>query len=370
MNASSTSLVSGFGRAKYFALAALIVAAGLFAFSSSAKAEVSQIKVDNGKINLGILFQDATIIPAPVPGLGGNTSGTGTIDVDVDGTTATVGAADFKMPIVEVPNPTAPGEFVPIATAVPSGMEGTFDAATGKLELTAPVLAINVITGANGMCSIAPTNVKFTTDTNALTPGVPFTNGLTGDGALSTYWTDLPNGTEVGPDGDCSKVNPIIHDVGSLWFSSGIANPPSCTENENGNWPDCTPKPCPDDKVGPGMPDCQDKPADPQANITKVAITPAKKAVKAGKKLKLTVKVTNKGDAAKTVTVKLKSSNKKVKVTKTVKIKVAAGKTASKKVTVSANKKAKGKARITAKAEGKTGKSVLTVKKAKKKKRK
>lgn len=377
MNASSTSLASGFGRAKIFALAALVVAAGVFAFAGAAKAETSQIVVDNGKLNLGVLFTNKTIIPAEVPGpldpVMPNTSPNGTIDVDVNGTAATVGAGDFKMPIFGVPNPTNPSQTVPIQTAVPAGLEGTFDAATGKLELSG-ALAINVITGANGsgaeVCSIQVPSVTFSTEPNTVTPGRAFTSGLTGDGAIAATWEDLPNGVEVN-GGDCSTVNSIIHDVGSIWFSHGIANPdpvPTCAEDETGTWPNCVKKtPCPEGTTGDYEPNCTPI-ADP-AKITKVAIAPKKKTVKAGKKLKLTVKVTNKGGTAKTVTVKLKSSNKKVKVAKKVKIKVGAGKTVGKKVTVNVTKKAKGKAKITAKAEGKTGKSTLTVKKAKKKRK-
>ena len=108
------------------------------------------------------------------------------------------------------------------------------------------------------------------------------------------------------------------------------------------------------------------------AKISKVQVLPKKKTLKAGKKTKLTVKVTNSGGtAAKNVKVSLKSSNKRVKVKKSVVIKnVPAGKTVSVKVTVTAKSKAKGKAKVTASAKGKKGSSTLKIKAKKKKHRK
>lgn len=388
MNASSTSLVSGFGRAKFFVLAALVVVAGVFAFANTAKAaDPFEITVDNGKLNLGVLFTNKDVIPAEVPGpmpLRPNAGPSGTISGEVDGTTATVAKEDFAFPTFSVPNPTNPSQAVPIFIEASDDLSGTWDSASGKLELTGPI-KINVITGANTdpgdnpdgypipsmqICSIDAGVQTFSTEPNAITPGVPFEAGLAGNGAVSTTWDDLPNGVEVF-GGDCSTVNSIIHDVGSLWFSNGIATPPpppSCGEYEQGNWPNCQPIPCPAGTTGTNEPDCVKIP-DKKANITKVVIAPKKKTVKAGKKFKINVKVTNKGNAATTVTVKLKSNNKRVKIAKQVKIRVGAGKTAGKKVTVNVTKKAKGKARITATANRKTGKSVVTVKKAKKKKK-
>jgi len=107
----------------------------------------------------------------------------------------------------------------------------------------------------------------------------------------------------------------------------------------------------------------------PKANISKVRVTPKKKSLKAGKKTKLTVQVTNSGGAAATnVKVKLKSSNKRVKVKKTIVIKrIAAGKTAKVKITVSAKRRAKGKAKVTATVGKRKGVATVKVKPAKKK---
>ena len=63
-------------------------------------------------------------------------------------------------------------------------------------------------------------------------------------------------------------------------------------------------------------------PADRRPKISKVKITPKKKKLKAGKKTKLTVAVTNSGNAAKkNAKLYVKSSNKRVKVRKKINIK-------------------------------------------------
>ncbi|MDQ2621997.1 MAG: hypothetical protein M3Y45_03055, partial [Actinomycetota bacterium] len=304
MNASSTSLASGFGRAKIFALAALVVVAGVFAFANSAKAaDPFEITVDNGKLNLGVLFTNKDVIPADTEGGGPmplrpNLSPNGTISGEVDGSTVTVAKADFALPTFGVPNPTNPSQTVPIFLDPTGDLTGTWDSASGKLELTG-AFTINVATGANvdptnnpngypipsmQLCTIDAGTMTFSTEPNAITPGVPFSSGLAGTGAISTTWDDLPNGVEIN-GGDCSTVNSIIHDVGSMWFSNGIATPPAppaCGEYETGTPPNCVPIPCPAGTTGTNEPDCV--PVVKQAKITKVAIAPKKKTVKAGKK--------------------------------------------------------------------------------------
>lgn len=111
-------------------------------------------------------------------------------------------------------------------------------------------------------------------------------------------------------------------------------------------------------KVDPG------KPA-----ISSVKVSPAKKTVKAGKAVTLTVKVTNGGDAAASgVSVCASGPAKKVTVPGCKTVNVAAGATASVKLKVKAAKKAKGKAtvKVTAKsaaAGSKSASSKLTIKK-------
>ncbi|MBK5232497.1 MAG: metallophosphoesterase [Thermoleophilia bacterium] len=104
------------------------------------------------------------------------------------------------------------------------------------------------------------------------------------------------------------------------------------------------------------------------AKISKVKISPKKKTLKAGKKTKLTVKVTNSGTAAKkNAKLFVKSSNERVKVRKKITIKsIGARKTVKIKITVRAKSRARGKAKITASVSGKKGSAILKIKAKKK----
>ncbi|HTU15548.1 MAG TPA: glycerophosphodiester phosphodiesterase family protein [Solirubrobacterales bacterium] len=138
-----------------------------------------------------------------------------------------------------------------------------------------------------------------------------------------------------------------------------------CPEGQEGIAPDnCKPIPCPPGTVGTS-PNCEPHP-DPATTVSKVAITPAKGKIRAGKKTKLTIKVNAKIGLDGAPRVTLKSSNRQVKLPKTIKF-AKASSTMKKTITVTATKKAKGKAKITASSGGKKGTATLTVKKAKKK---
>lgn len=97
------------------------------------------------------------------------------------------------------------------------------------------------------------------------------------------------------------------------------------------------------------------------ARITKVK-SARKAKVKRGKKVKVAVKVTNKGGKAFKGKLTAKSSNKQVKA-KAVKLNVKPGKTQTVKVTVKAGKKAKGKAKITFAAGGRKSVTTVTIRK-------
>ncbi|MGK2931415.1 MAG: CARDB domain-containing protein, partial [Solirubrobacterales bacterium] len=108
------------------------------------------------------------------------------------------------------------------------------------------------------------------------------------------------------------------------------------------------------------------------AKIGKVKITPKKKTLRAGKKTKLTIRVTNSGGTAKkNAKLYLKSSNKRVKLAKKkILIKsIGPGKTVKVTVTIRAKSKAKGKAKITANVSGKKGTANVKIKAKKKKKK-
>lgn len=89
--------------------------------------------------------------------------------------------------------------------------------------------------------------------------------------------------------------------------------------------------------------------------VNKVTVAPKKRNLKAGKKFKLVVKVTNFITAtadAKNVKVTVKSSNKRVKVKNAVIKKITPGGTATVKIPVRALRTARGKSKITVTAAG------------------
>ncbi len=356
------------GRAKALLLALLFALVGSLAITDMSRAAESHtITVDNGRLTMGFVFLNNQILPADVPGPLdpdiSNTSGSGSIDVEIDGSTATVAESDFNMPIVWIPDPTAGGAPIPMKFGPKGNLNGSWNSATGQLELTG-TLQVDVIWGFNDdgaqICRFTAPNLTWTTGQNAISPGVPFTNGLAGDGALTTFWESLPAGESIN-GGNCAKPNAVVRDPGAVWLSSGIAEvPPAPTcqaEGKDGLWPDCEDIEWPEPEPEPAV------------NIRKITVSKA--TVKAGRKVKLKVKVTNTGDLdAKRLSVNLKSSKKTVKVPARVRLNVPAGKTATATITVTARKNARGKATITARSSGKSGKGVVTVKKAKKKKKK
>ena len=247
------------------------------------------------------------------------------------------------------------------------------------LEALSEEVGIPLGTGALA-CKLSPLAVEFSTGNGWPHPGSAFADkeALT-DGSLAGAWRTKP--AIVATEGDqsvCNIIGGFLKPVGGIWLANSTTPvtdmpdatgpvPPVYTSEEDGlvgTPPNCEePEPpvCEEGFTGT-PPNCVPIEV-PKANISKVAVTPAKGKIKKGKKATITVKVTNSGDASTTATVTLKSSNKQVKVLKSVKVTVGAGKTVSKKVTVSATKKAKGKATITAKVGSKSGKSTLTVKK-------
>jgi hypothetical protein len=237
-------------------------------------------------------------------------------------------------------------------------------------------------------CEFAPLDVSLSTAGTWPAPGNTFDNTTPPtEGAVSGAWRSKPAVKALEGGAICDLIGSLIGPVGGIWLANTESvitdmpdptgpKPPEITCAESGKvgaYPNCTDPvvqvPCDPPQTGI-KPNCQNPPTK-SAEITKVAITPAKGKIKAGKSLKVKIKVTNTGnEASGPIKVTLKSNNKRVTLPKSIKVNVAAGATATKTVKVKAKKKAKGKATLTAKYGSKSGKSVLTVKKAKKKKKK
>ncbi len=175
------------------------------------------------------------------------------------------------------------------------------------------------------------------------------------DGNLSIFGTVIDHAAGINAPADgTSADNMSTDDLASLSRVIGY------NENQSGA------EACGSSKCGEGQADDRNvellikDPRKPRAIVNKVTVSPTKRKLKAGKKFKLTIKVTNFITAtadAKNVKVYVKSSNKRVKVKNRKKAtvvikKIAPGKTATVKIPVRALGKARGKSKITVKAAG------------------
>lgn len=186
---------------------------------------------------------------------------------------------------------------------------------------TPPFYAKLIAEGADSYNTPSPTRLAA----YLCTAGIPKP-----DGSLRCDEQKCPVGTEgIGPNG-CKPI--------------------PCPAGTEGTSPNCTPIPVP-------LSD---------AKVNKLSFAKAKP-VKAGKKLKLTLKVGATDGEAGMVKITLKSSNRQVKLPKSVTVNLKPGATALKAITVKTTRKAKGKAKITATAQGKKGVANLKIKKAAKK---
>jgi hypothetical protein len=184
------------------------------------------------------------------------------------------------------------------------------------------------------------------------------------DGNLSIFGTviDQAAGVEAPADGT-DAANMSDDDLASLSRVIGY------NENQTGG------EACGSIKCGEG--EAEDRnvellikdPRRPQAIVNKLTVRPKKRKLRAGRKFKLTVKVTNFATAtadAKKVKVLVKSSNKRVKVkgkkkAKVVIRKIQPGKTARIRIPGRALRNARGKSRITVTVAGNKAKSTVRV---------
>jgi hypothetical protein len=172
----------------------------------------------------------------------------------------TIDPADFDFPQFNFTSPVTGS----IDAHLGHTATGSFDAATGKVDLTADIVADITVLG--NPCSVDAGDLTFSTDNpGPPLPGTRFPAGptgvVTGAGAFVASWATLPPGTGSG----CAIVNGLTNGPGGLWISRNI------TPNFGGG--------------GGGTPALD---IDGKAK---------KKKVEAGKKEKLTATLTNTGTA-------------------------------------------------------------------------
>jgi hypothetical protein len=238
----------------------------------------------------------------------------------------------FQFPVMVVPNP-LDGTPVPVTIASSGNLTGTYDSGTGALSLNGPIEA-RVLTGINSnplgsYCSLALEGLSLSTASNSDFPGVPFTSGLTGSGALTGLYNITQDAVSVG-GADCAIVNQVSRGAGSVWVSNNIAEPPVCPEGDSGIPPNCV---------------------SPKAKISRVAVSGPSK-IKVRKSAAFKVKITNSGNITATG-VRLRVSGRGIAVNSTVGT-VAAGVTRTVTVRVRPQRtgKVKGTFRVTSSNAG------------------
>jgi uncharacterized repeat protein (TIGR01451 family) len=298
---SSGSRKRGRMKRKLVALGAAALAAvavsGLSA--GSAQADPVSMSFDHGLIDLGTL-KGQTLLD--------DTTGPITVDGDLTGNTLTANADDVTIPPLDVQG------IVTVTMTETAPVTGTFDAATGALD--AHMVIDADVTGAVE-CTFTGLALDLSTSNTTAYQGVPFTSGITGNGALSGSWADLP--PDNGAPG-CATVRGVAGGPGGLWISHGIASPPA-----------------------------------PPKAVLKASVKPGSATAKVGKGAAFTVTVKNTGDAdatgAKVCAKPPKgiSTNPKCKTLGTI----ASGDSGKAKFTVKSSKKTKPKSykvKFTAKA--------------------
>lgn len=364
----------------------MVMALGLNGLLSQAKAGPVSLTFDSGQLSIGAVIKERQILPATSQFPSDQLPAPQRTDIQLIGTQngneisfPASSNSGVQFPYMNFTNPIDPSVKVPFTFRMKGdGLNGTFDASTGEAHLAGKIdLVIVLGTGATfplpdsmsdlavpplglfARCRIADLPVDFSTETKAPFTAERYQGGLNGSGSMTTAWANVPdavseNGTAES-DANCRLLEQIIHSAGGLWLANGIEKP--------------VPQP------PPPPPSCESDrrlcPPPQFAEITDLTVTPKKKKVKAGKKVKLTARVTNSGNIAATgVVVKFKSTNKAVKVPASKTVTVPAGSTLPVKVVAKVKRKAKGKAGIRASSNGWSATSVIKVKPVTKKARK
>lgn len=343
-------------------LATGLAVTGLLAAANPASAAPVSITFDHGRMSVGIL-RDRVVLPAdstfpspdlPTPQrtdiqlLGDQTGG----QISIPAVTNT----GIQFPYMHIMHPIETDLKIPITFRLNDpGLTGTWDEASGTMSLNGS-LDVIVVTGTGdtfplpdslddlgvpplglfARCRFNDVPVSFSTETKSPFTAESFTGGFGVNGALTTAWDSLtPAMSENG--GECGDLNQITTSLGAVWLSNGIAEP----------------QPQPE----PPEPTCEtDLSLCPPPRFTEVddiRLKAARRKVRAGKRVVLTVRVHNSGNtAAKRVRVKVRVNSKKARARKMIVLNVPAGRWAKKRFRVRIKPKATGRTTVTAVANG------------------
>lgn len=250
----------GWHRSRRVAVTALFVALGVLVFATSAAAAAPfSLGLNYGLGDFGAEKKIPFIEPAKPASLTG----------EIEGSTFSVPAAGAVFQPIHITKPLPAN----LSMTVNAPVTGTFDATTGALAMAANV-TFGLESELTGTCSIGPVSLNFSTSGSVPYEAVPFTGGLSGEGAIVTSWQSLP--TPTGGPG-CAIAAVLTSAPGGLWLAHNIAEPGAQKKTVTGG----------------GAGTTETAPAS-----LKMAVTPSSRTVASGGKARFTVKVSNIGGAA------------------------------------------------------------------------
>jgi hypothetical protein len=135
---------------------------------------------------------------------------------------------EFTVPVDGVVLP--PTEFsMPVAgtiTATPQQeVTGTFDDATGDLDMSMVVTSVTEVPGLGAECTFADFEWDLSTSNTTPFQGAPFTEGLEGPGGIVASWADLP---PVSPNAEpCITVRNLGAGPGGILMERPAGPPPA-----------------------------------------------------------------------------------------------------------------------------------------------
>jgi len=198
-------------------MACLAAVLGLLIISTgTAQAAPVSMQITDAVMDLGGL-KGVKAIDSSVPDPPASMTG------DLTGSTVNIPKAGFVFPPKEAEVTT--GITATINMEANEDITGTFDAATGRLDLDANLKATVEVLGST--CVISPIELSLSSSNGRPYLGVPYTAGLEGNGAVDAAWTALP---PVTGGGACGTVESLIAGPGGIWLSNGLSTPQVCTD--------------------------------------------------------------------------------------------------------------------------------------------
>ena len=212
MAQGNNGAASGLGSLSFLGVVGLLLLVGLGLCASAASAAPLSLTFTEDRANVGVQLSDEAMFGPPdtAPFEGQIDTGSGSITAGI------LKVPQFSTHITEPIDADVTVDFE-IGT-----ITGSFTSTTGALTLEGE--AGGTLTSEGKQCTVStdPAVLTLTTEGNSggANPrsGVPFTNGLTGPGAIAGQWTDMHATPVSGNVSFCEDVEDRIGGAGGIWM--------------------------------------------------------------------------------------------------------------------------------------------------------